>query len=510
MRRRREMSIIVLTATIAAVGACSSGGDDPRAGDLQPGSTTALQGLERPEGPAAELAGPLPPEGATLPATGAVVPDLDTAGYVEQEYTAEGVANSYRSRGALPPDGSYELVKDEADRYRTRIVVRRPADAEDFDGTVVVEWLNVSGGLDAAPDYGYLADELVRGGYAWVGVSAQHLGIEGGPVAVAVAGTGDTAGAGLRRLDPERYGSLTHPGDAFAYDIYSQVARALRDPGDVDALDGLAAEQLLAVGESQSAFALTTYANGVQPLTEEFDGFLIHSRGGAAAPLGKAGSGIDIAGTIAGPPTRVRTDLDVPVLVLETETDVLSFLNYLPARQPDSRNFRLWEVAGTAHADAHQLGPLADVVDCPTPVNTGPHHFVAKAALRSLDTWARTGEAPPEAARLETDSTPAFVRDANGNALGGVRTPQVDVPVATLSGEPGGSSSIICLLLGSTTPLDPGRLAQLYPSADAYLAAYAAAADAAVDAGFVLDDDRDALLADANPSVIPGGPPPAP
>jgi hypothetical protein len=511
MRGRREISILVLAATIATVGACTSRGDDePLSGDSLRGTTTEpLQRLERPAGPAAELAGPLPAEGAHLPATAAAAPDLDAAGYAEEEYTAEGVASSYRSRGALPPDGRYELVKDEADRYRTRIVVRRPADAGDFNGTVVVEWLNVSGGVDAAPDYGYMADEVVRGGYAWVGVSAQHLGIEGGPVAVAVAGLGDTTGIGLRRLDPERYGSLTHPGDAFSYDIYTQVARALRAPADVDALDGLEPERLLAVGDSQSAFTLTTYANGVQPLTEAFDGFLIHSRGGAAAPLGKAGRGIDIAGTIAGPPTRVRTDVGVPVLVLETETDVLSFLNYHPARQPDSRNFRLWEVAGTAHADAYQLGPVADVVDCPAPVNTGAHHFVAKAALHGLDAWVRTGEAPPEAARLETDSTPDFVRDANGNALGGVRTPQVDVPVATLSGEPGGSSSIMCLLQGSTTPLDPGRLAQLYPTVDAYLAAYAAAADAAIGAGFVLEDDREALLADADPSVIPAARPPA-
>jgi hypothetical protein len=511
MRRRRATSMLVLAATIAAVGACSSDRRDetPLARDSLPGASAPLLRLERPEGPAADLAGPLAAEGARLPATGATTPDLHAAGYVEAEYTAEGVAASYRSRGALPPDGSYELVKDGAARYRTRIVVRRPRDAGDFNGTVVVEWLNVSGGLDAAPDYGYLADELVRRGYVWVGVSAQHLGIEGGPVAVPVAGHGDTAGAGLRRLDRERYGTLAHPGDAFAYDIYTQVARALREAREVDALGGLEPERLLAVGESQSAFALTTYANGVQPLTEAFDGFLIHSRGGAAAPLGKAGRGIDIARTIAGPPTRVRADVGVPVLVLETETDVLSFLNYHPARQPDSRSFRLWEVAGTAHADAYQLGPAAEQVDCPVPVNTGPQHFVAKAALRSLDTWVRTGEAPPEAARLETDGTPDFVRDANGNALGGVRTPQVDVPVATLSGEPGASSSIVCLLLGSTTPLDPARLAQLYASPDAYLAAYGRAAEAAIDAGFVLADDRDALLADADPSVIPAAPAPA-
>ena len=107
------------------------------------------------------------------------------------------------------------------------------------------------------------------------------------------------------------------------------------------------------MGESQSAFALTTYANGVQPLTEVFDGFLIHSRGGAAAPLGKPGAGIDIAGTIAGQPTRMRTDLGVPVLVLETETDVLSFLNYHPARQPDSR--QLPAVGGRRHRPRRRL-----------------------------------------------------------------------------------------------------------------------------------------------------------
>ncbi len=40
-----------------------------------------------------------------------------------------------------------------------------------------------------------------------------------------------------------------------------------------------------AVGESQSAFALTTYVDGVQPLTKAFDGFLVHSRGGAGLGL---------------------------------------------------------------------------------------------------------------------------------------------------------------------------------------------------------------------------------
>ena len=49
------------------------------------------------------------------------------------------------------------------------------------------------------------------------------------------------------------------------------------------------------MGESQSAYALTTYVNGVHPLDRVFDGFLVHSRGGAAMPLGEPGPRVDLA-----------------------------------------------------------------------------------------------------------------------------------------------------------------------------------------------------------------------
>jgi hypothetical protein len=272
-------------------------------------------------------------------AGGAVLP----AGWVEEELAVSGFATTYTSEGDLPTDGRWDLGTEFEEPFTTRVVVRRPP-AADFNGTVLVEWLNVSGGFDAAPDYTYLAAEILRGGYAWVGVSAQYVGIEGGPVAVSTPGSAAAgAGKGLRALDPERYGGLDHPGDAFAYDIYTQAADLARS-GDL--LDDLRPVRLLAVGESQSGFMLTTYANGVQPLTDTFDGFLIHSRGGATAPLGVFDRGIDIAGTLTGPPTVVRDDLDAPVLTLQSESDVVGVLNYLPARQPDSDVFRLWEVAG--------------------------------------------------------------------------------------------------------------------------------------------------------------------
>ncbi|NLV54485.1 MAG: hypothetical protein GXY13_02605, partial [Acidimicrobiales bacterium] len=273
----------VTTTTEAA----DSGGDSDATGGLTP--------PERADGPAATVAGPLTAgRGIHLLSAGGG-PDLAAAGWVEEEFTVEGTAVDYETAdGEAPPtDGHWDLVPgDEAD-YRTRIVVRRPGDAADFDGTVVVEWLNVSAGADSSPDYTYLVDELVRGGYAWVGVSVQSIGVEGGDVAV-MTPVSEFAGAGqgLKAIDAERYGDLTHPGDAFSYDIFTQVARALRTPGDVDALGGLEVERLLGVGESQSAFTLTSYIDGVQPLTGAFDGFLVHSRGGAAAPLRVESGGI--------------------------------------------------------------------------------------------------------------------------------------------------------------------------------------------------------------------------
>jgi hypothetical protein len=432
-------------------------------------------------------------------------PHLDEVGWVETELVAEGVAGSFVPDGEQLEDGRLELGPGPTAAYRTRVVVRRPADAAAFSGTVVVEWLNVSSGLDANPDWAFLAPELVRTGVAWVGVSAQCIGVEGGDVAVdAGEGAGD-AGVGLKGHDPERYGSLQHPGDAFAYDIYSQVGAAVR-AGAPAALGGLRVEQLLAIGESQSAFALTTYIDGVHPGAWVYDGFLVHSRGRSGLPLGEAGKGVTGRRAITGTPQRIRTDLDVPVVIVQTETDLLPVLGYAEARQDDTDLIRLWEIAGTAHADASTLGPFAAMVDCGVPINDGPQRFVLRAALRHLVAWASGGEAPPEAPRLVIDLGPdgaRFPRDPDGLARGGIRLPQVEVPVAALSGDPGPVDTLMCQLLGQTLAFPTERLAELYPTVDGYLAAYEAATDASIAAGFALADDRDEILADAHPEVIP-------
>jgi hypothetical protein len=515
----RSTGPVVAVALVAALvlGACSSGASD---GDSRGADTTSTvrrdasspttePKVDRPDGPVAELVELDGGKGVFLGQASGGGAELAKVGWVEHEFGALGRASSYASAEELPGDGRFELTeRDDATDYRTRIVVRRPEDPADFSGTVVVEWLNVSGGVDANPDYTFMADELVRQGTAWVGVSAQRIGVEGGETAVSVGAIGQgLAGKGLKKIDPDRYGDLVHPGDAYAYDIFTQVARAVRANVLGAALGRVDVQRVIAAGESQSGFAMTTYANGVQPLTHAFDGFFVHSRAAATLPLGEPGKGVSIADAIGGPPVRIRTDLDVPVLILETEGDLTSVIGYLPARQDDTDKIRLWEIAGAAHADESLLGPLAGDLDCGTDINRGPQQYAVRAAIRALVEWVERGDAPPEAPRIEVTAdggTPTIVRDEDGIAEGGIRFPQVDVPVATLSGEPGPKGGVICLLLGSTVPFTDAQLAARYSDRAAYESAYEAATDAVIEAGFALDDDREAILADAEPDRIGG------
>ena len=445
--------------------------------------------------------------------------DLAALGYEQSEFYISGTATAYQSAQALTVDGNWNVEPATTAAYKTRAIVRRPTDPAKFNGNVIVEWLNVSGGLDAAPDWTYTHVELIREGYAWVGLSAQVVGIDGGPSMALVAGLT------LKAADPERYGSLVHPGDQYSYDMYTQTGAAAWFANDV-LLGGLKPERVIAIGESQSAFRLTTYVNAVGPMTDVWDGYLIHSRGNAGAALN-----VDVKMPAD---QRIRTDLKVPVLQFQSETDMLGRgLNFIGARQPDTDLIRTWEVAGTAHADAYNLGigdtdtgdgagdaalfqamltPPASiyggVLSCSSPINAGPHTYVLRSALNSLDNWIRTGEAPASRPLLNIKDG-AFVLDGiGGNATGGIRTPQVDVPVATLSGL-GQTGSAFCGLFGTTVPMDENRLAATVPvdppgasAHESFVTAWKKALLAAVELGDILQVDADHILAAAENSTV--------
>jgi len=461
--------------------------------------------------PVPTVTGPITsPGGAFITPPSAI--DLAAAGYVEEEFFVAGTASAHSPAGAFTADGKWAATRGETAPYKTRILVRRPTSAKKFNGTVVVEWLNVSGGVDAAPDYTFAHTLLLREGFAWVGVSAQYVGVEGGasPIGLDLS---------LKAISPARYGSLSHPGDSFSYDMFSQAAAAIRTPSGPAPLGTLKPKRLLGIGESQSAFRLVTYVDAVHPLARVYDGFLIHSRGGGAAALAQSPQPSAPVPT----PAFIRTDLTEPVLIFETETDLIT-LGYFPSRQDDSRNVQLWEVAGTAHDDAYGLsagpndpGPAAldttylppvtsifGVLTCAKPINAGPQHYVYSAALARLHQWVKSHRVRRRPMpRLQIDAGPPadIVRDTRGNALGGIRTPQIDVPIAVQSGlgqPPGG----FCSIFGTAVPFDAPTLAQLYPSHAKYVAAVVKAARKAVRAQVLLRADLPAIKAAAVGSTI--------
>ncbi len=80
--------------------------------------------------------------------------------------------------GTWTADGVWPAQPTTHADFRTRLLVRRPVDPAAFNGTVVVEWDNVSAGFDTGPTWTAAIDELLRRGYAYVGVSAQKVGVE--------------------------------------------------------------------------------------------------------------------------------------------------------------------------------------------------------------------------------------------------------------------------------------------------------------------------------------------
>jgi len=432
----------------------------------------------------------------------ASVMDLATQGYVEEEYFIQGTARTYD----IPRDQMSNGTPAEATHpFKTRIVVRRPATPARFNGTVVVEWTNVSEGFDNEVEWFHSGEHFVRAGYAWVGVSAQNVGV-----------------STLKQRNADRYSSLdvtdggTVMGDALSYDIFAAAGAAVRGKGGVNVMGTLKAERLIASGHSQSAGRLATYFNAVHPLAPVYDAVVLHGGGG-----------------------KMRTDLTVKIWKLLSETDVLG---QVATRQPDTDKFRTWEVAGTSHLDIKhaselvKLGLRSRETMLPTPppapaagagrgagraggpfggapgpyngcnhppLSRIPSEFVQNALYDHMARWVKDGTPPPVAPRITVGADgerPSIVRDAFGNALGGIRLAEHDVATAINSGENTGSG--FCFLTGWHDDFDKAKLTALYSTHAAYVSAVKATTEKNVKAGYIVKADADKTIAAAERSDV--------
>ncbi len=425
----------------------------------------------------------------------ASVLDLAKQGYVEEEFFLSGAARTYD----VPRDQmSNGTPSDATHPFRTRLVVRRPMSAAKFNGTVIVEWTNVSEGFDNEVEWFHSGEHFVRSGYAWVGVSAQNVGV-----------------AALKQRMPERYAPLdvTDNGavgrDDLSYDIFTAAAQAVRGRGSENVMGPLKAEYLIASGHSQSAARLATYFNTIHPLAPVFDAVVLHGGGG-----------------------RIRPGRTVKVWKLLSETDVIG---QLPVRQPDSDKFGTWEVAGTSHLDyTHALQlvklglrsrdtmlpspPPAAVSARPggtnaapgpyngcahPPLSRIPSEYVQNALYDHMARWVKDGTPPPSAPPIEIvteNGKPVIDRDSFGNALGGIRLAEHAIATAVNSGENTGTG--FCFLTGWHEDFDRARLSMLYSSHTSYVSDVKVATEKNLKAGYIVRADAMKTIAAAEQSGI--------
>jgi len=440
------------------------------------GSAPPVSRSATPAGPVPTVSGPVT-GGKGAPNAPAPAKLLADAGYVEEEFELAGTATSYAPEGAWAQDGTWGAKPDKEAAFDTRVLVRRPTDPKKFNGTVLVEWMNVTAGADIAVDFGYTNVELLDQGYIYVGVTAQKVGLDA-----------------TQSSDPERYPKLVHPGDEFSYDLFTQAGRAVLANEVFDSSYPI--QKIIASGESQSAGRMTTYINAVQPLTDVYDAFLVHSRFDRMTPVAAGQTAVE------GP--KIRTDGRAPILVVLTETDVLG--NLLSV-QDDSDTYRRWEIAGTAHVDNYDLAVLSGTDPhepaglgkvCSKPINMAHQWWVMNAGLRGLAAWINGGPAPAKAPRMTIGPDKQYVLDEHGNATGGIRLPDLVVPTATHNGL--GNNPSFCRLYGVTTAFDAAKRKALYPTEADYKTKRDAAIDKLLADGFILE--RDAKDAKAEPATL--------
>jgi hypothetical protein len=392
--------------------------------------------------------------------------DMAEHGYVDEEYFISGTA--------------LHATSDATADYTTRIIVFRPTDPQRFNGSVLLDWVNVTAQFENPVDILEAREHLIREGWGFVHVSAQSAGICCTPLTPKV-------------WDPVRYADLSHPGDSYANSIFSQVAKAVRAPAGVDPMGGLDVQRVIAAGQSQSGTRLRSYIIQEQPRAGVIDGFLVHG---------------DY------PANKTFPELSVPVIQLLADSEAST------AAPTQTANYRLWEVAGAAHSDlwigsAQVFGQGPRVAGAPKrpashardvdalagnygeqahPMHgtclvggaSFPTRYAINAALYHLERWVDGGAPAPEAPRYEFSGS-SLARDSDGNALGGLRLPPIEVPVARYV-------STACALGGITVPFTEPELLARYSTHDAYYTQLLERTRDSVAAGFLLRADAEDLL----------------
>jgi len=358
--------------------------------------------------------------------------------------------------------------------YTSRVVVYRPQDMRNFSGVTIMETIHPS-------DDGFLeVFNVINRFYASRGIAVVTI-------------NHPTSFDATQKSNPERYGSLDVKDWTQFWGTLQQLGQIIKNPRS----SPLAAvtKRLYLTGYSFTGMCTSTFANFYHDETRLpsgahiFDGYLPHCNEYYIQPM-------------SAPVIRVNTQSDFDYA---TNNSYNPFARVPDADDPYNRT-RRYEVSGSDHAPL----PLAEAGDAvPPPRTTGggigrcmstfptgaqanPIPFlrpILEIAVVHMEEWLTKGTPPPHAPRIEIgpDIKKAKV-DENGNAVGGLRMPDLQYPLATY-----GVGDDECRLAGYRIPFSVEKCRRLYGDMNHYLSLYDAACDHMVAARWMLPASSERL-----------------
>ena len=400
-------------------------------------------------------------------------------------------------------------------RYRVPITLNYPD--RDANGIGLVDIVNTGAFTnffdETAPlgrrDTGYRADGILsdfprREGFTYLSVQWSRMATE--------------------QLGPD-YGVIENGLDG--WEIVKDAARLLRAPQSVggDLPSGLpSVERVIGFGYSQTGRLLRQLVAGGQ--NREADGRLVFDgilAGGATTCLVMNNDEAPREND-PGEPTYPTYNAQAPCalpfpedgkfIYIMTQTEIERALVDAdrPIVRQETPSYRQYELAGVAHIPAVAGRPLRSLgARRQNPVGFQP---VYKAMLRHLVAWIDDGKELPPPLYIEgslgADGKVHMALDADGNALGGVRLPHMasTLPNGEPAGAPLGVYGGVDLELrqpgmgfasqgGTFEPFPPGEIARRYPTREAYVDLVRKAADALYADAYILEEDRDAYVREA-------------
>jgi hypothetical protein len=374
--------------------------------------------------------------------------------------------------------------------YDVPVILAFPERARDYSGVAVVDVINtsyVTAPVIPAPTTHTPVPvaRLQMGDEYLFGSGHVYFGVEWQKAAVEFLGIGTIAAA----------------GDAFT--IIRDAAALARNPAQIPS-NGRpeGASKVIAYGYSQTGGVVRGFYHSHQNTNGglAFDGALYGAADGGCAepPLPR----FNCSGTVSD---------GGKVIAFGTETDAERG-GYL--ERGETSNYRFLEIAGTSHISKAKTA----FVDAPNqnPIDSAP---AARAALRNLIAWI-DGTEPPASTYIELQPAESIVfgnpfryavRDADGNAVGGLRLPhmtatdssgEVGAPLGTYDGADFAQTNFFLWLGGHFTPFDSAKLDSLYPTHGSYVERVAKAAHRLVERREILKEDANAYIREASHSTI--------